>query len=380
MKDTLKNSLLSRYCTSTLIFKHITTSLLSNRVTKKSSIYLLRFFLKIRYQYLLNTLGEIYFGGKNLEEATKKTEFLKRNEIYSLLDYALEAGEDENLFDFTLENIINTIDLACDNIFVPFVVVKPSSLGAISSYEFNNNYYSVINKPNPEWIKILERYDKIFSYAQSKSVKLMVDAEQSWIQPSVDKIVLKAMKKYNITEVLITLTVQCYKKDSLSYLKYLRNYAEENNFRIGIKLVRGAYLEEELLNSKRTVGSFYTSKDETDTNYQNAIDYIFQEKLYFTPFFATHNENNMLFLVNKMRQENLNFWVGQLYGIGDHVSSFFSQYGIRTCKYIPYGPLEESIPYLLRRIEENAISTSTFKKENLAIRKELWLRLKGFIK
>ncbi|MEH0834367.1 carbapenem biosynthesis protein CarD, partial [Pectobacterium cacticida] len=225
------------------------------------------------------------------------------------------------------------------------------------------------------WSRIVARFSHLFDYACSHGVRVMVDAEQTAIQPAVDRLVLDMMREFNRDSAVITLTLQFYLKDQLRFLDECYQRACQDNFVLGVKVVRGAYLEEE----KRVNGGerCFATKEETDRSYNAAVDYIAQRLDRISPFFATHNEESLALI---MKSESLRAgctWIGQLYGLGDHITYSLLQTGFRVCKYLPYGPLDKSLPYLLRRIEENAIASATFKKENKLLQKELLRRLVG---
>ncbi|MDR0217729.1 MAG: proline dehydrogenase family protein [Enterobacteriaceae bacterium] len=376
-KFTDERYLYSRYSASTLVLKFFVTLLLTNNVTKLISLWIIRFTLNKYNKFFIGFLNGIYFGGENIYEAKKHVDFLSKNNIYSVLDYAVEGENDEVFFNNAVASTLNLIDLASKECTIPYVVIKPSSLGDIHLYEkkVRGTHFSEENVNS--WCRLIERYKKIFSYAELKTVRIMIDAEQSWIQPAVDEIAIEGMIKYNKMSPIITLTIQSYKKESIELLMLIHNIAINNNIKAGVKIVRGAYLEEEINNKEKTIGTFFLKKKETDFNYDFLVDYISKEINYFYPFFATHNEKSISNILNKNELKNKSYWVGQLYGIGDHITSKLASNDIRICKYLPYGPINKSLPYLLRRINENAVSTDTFIVENKKILKEILFRLKN---
>ncbi|AKH63552.1 MULTISPECIES: proline dehydrogenase family protein [Photorhabdus] len=372
-----KSLLYSRYSISTLSLKFFVTLLLTNKITRNISLMIIRFFLSKNNKFFVGFLNGVYFGGENIGEVKNNVDFLSKNNIYSVLDYAIEGENDEVFFDNAIESTLKLIDIASKEKNIPYVVIKPTSLGSLHVYENKIKNINFSGENVNYWIRILERYNKIFSYAELKSVRVMIDAEQSWIQAAVDKIAIDSMIKYNKTFPVITLTIQSYKKESIEILKLIHNLAIDNNIKVGVKIVRGAYLEEEVNNKERAIGTFFSKKEDTDLNYNFLIDYISREIDCFYPFFATHNEKSISIILNKNELKNRSFWVGQLYGIRDDISSKLAFNGVKTCKYLPYGPIDKSLPYLLRRINENAVATDTFIKENKIIAKEIILRLKS---
>ncbi|EJD6670474.1 proline dehydrogenase family protein [Providencia rettgeri] len=370
-------SIYFRYTTTTLCIKYIVTLLLTYKITKRLSIYILKLMVKRNIKIITNKLNGIYFCGETLEQAKDVTGMLAKNNISSVLDYAVEGEEDASFFDEAVNSTLRLIELASSTNHMPYVVVKPSSLGSITVYQakIKNDHNFLIYQP--AWEKVLSRYNQIFAYAQQMSVCVMIDAEQSWFQPIIDKIAIENMLKYNKEKAVITLTLQCYKKSSYEFIQLMNKLAIKHNIKIGIKLVRGAYLEEELQRNDSASNHFFTSKPATDDNYNAIIEFIAINIENFTPFFATHNKASISKILENTRLTNHHYWLGQLYGVGDHISLNAVKHGARVCKYLPYGPFEKSLPYLLRRIEENAVSITTFRHENKLIRKEIISRIVG---
>lgn len=368
-------SIYARYTTTTLLVKYIVTYFLTCRITKYLAIRLIKFTVRMNVKTLTNQLNGIYFCGENLNEAREVTRVLAKNNIFSVLDYAVEGEENEQFFDDVVNSTLNLIKIASRDSNVPYVVIKPSSLGSTVLYEAKSKNNDFFKEHIQAWERILARYHTIFSYAHNVSVHVMIDAEQSWIQPAVDEIAIKNMIQYNQEKAIITLTLQCYKKRSYEFILLLNDIALKKGVNIGIKLVRGAYMEEEIRRNDYTDEIFFSSKSETDKNYNAVVDYIISNINNFTPFFATHNEMS----INRILDNNLlsgkYFWIGQLYGVSDHISLNAVNHGARVCKYLPFGPFEKSLPYLLRRIEENAVSIDTFRNENVSLRKEISSRI-----
>ncbi|MBH2547973.1 proline dehydrogenase family protein [Serratia marcescens] len=365
----------SRYSTSALWVKFVVTLLLTCRVTKRLAIGLLKITVTRNIKVVTNILNGIYFCGETLSEAKDVTRMLAKNNIFSVLDYAVEGEEDELFFDDAVDFTLKLIELASRDSNIPYVVIKPSSLGARALYESRSRNDTDFTQHQPAWERVVGRYDKIFCYAHNLSVRVMIDAEQSWIQSVVDEIAMENMIKYNQETPIITLTLQCYKKGSYEFITYINDVAIKKGIKIGIKLVRGAYLEEEMKCNKHAAEVFFSSKSETDKNYNSVVDFIVANIENFTPFFATHNEVSINRILGDKRLSNNDFWLGQLYGVGDHVSLNAVNKGARVCKYLPYGPFEKTFPYLLRRIEENAVSLTTFRNENAIVRKEIVSRI-----
>ncbi|WP_224554573.1 proline dehydrogenase family protein [Pectobacterium versatile] len=367
----------NRYTSGTLFFKYCATAVLTHKLTRRLSLFILKKCLTRPQGWLFSLINSIYFGGETLEEAQSTATLLARAGIASVLDYAVEGENDEVQFDNAMENTLRLIEMSQQTDSLPFVVIKPSSLGSVAVYTQQSEGLALDNASASAWLRIVARFSHLFDYARTHGVRVMVDAEQTAIQPAVDCLILKMMCKFNCDSAVITLTLQFYLKDQQRFLAEYYQQACQDDFMLGVKVVRGAYLEEE----KKVNGGerCFATKQETDRSYNAAVDYIAQRLDRIVPFFATHNEESLAIIMKSKPLRAGRIWVGQLYGLGDHITYSLLQTGLRVCKYLPYGPLDKSLPYLLRRIEENAVATATFKKENKLLRKELLRRLVGGI-
>ncbi|WP_038909224.1 proline dehydrogenase family protein [Dickeya oryzae] len=368
-------SVFARYRTRTLTFKLLSSALLGNNKTRTVSIYALKKALHISRGTVLKLVNGIYFGGETLSQVTHTTSELGRENINSIIDYAIEGENTESIYNDVMSKTFSLIDIAAENKNIPFVVIKPSSLGSIELYRAITLNQNLTPEQRQEWEIVTERYIQIFDAASDKKVRIMVDAEQSWIQPAVDNFIVNMMRKYNQNYPLLTLTLQFYCRDKLGRLKEYYQQACGHHFYLGIKLVRGAYLEEE---NRISHDHCFTEKSETDNNYNSAIQFVADHIDRISPFFATHNEHSLA-LIRQSPTLKENIWFGQLYGMGDHITWALNHEGFSVCKYVPFGPLKKSLPYLLRRIEENAISSTTFSTERKLIRKELHRRIKRIV-
>lgn len=207
----------------------------------------------------------------------------------------------------------------------------------------------------------------------------MIDAEESWLQNAIDMIALELMRKYNTTKTpLIFNTTQMYRKDRLPYLESLIYTAKKEGFQIGIKLVRGAYMETE---QKRALEKGYPSpicdsKNATDQNFNAALELLLSNLDQCELFLGSHNEESILKVVHWMKEKELpanysKIWFSQLYGMADHISFNLAAAGYQVVKYLPYGPIKEVIPYLIRRAEENTSIHGQTPRELKLIKKEL---------
>lgn len=323
---------------------------------------------------ICRTVNKIYFSGETLHAAKMSADLLALQGVASVLDYAVEGEDEESTFDKALENTLRLIELSSQSDNLPFIVIKPSALGASHIYKLRADTAQE-GWCGIEWQRIKDRYKRIFDTARQFNVKIMVDAEHVLIQNSVNDLIIDFMGTYNTESPLISLTLQFYLKDQMARLKGYYHLACSRKFWLGVKVVRGAYLETEYALNHGEV--CFATKEETDNSYNQAISYIAQRMDVIYPMFATHNEVSLKLIMQNDLLSEARVWTGQLYGIADHVTASLRSKNCPVCKYLPFGPASKSLPYLLRRIEENAVSYETFKNENPILRHEIWCRLTG---
>ena len=259
-----------------------------------------------------------------------------------------------------------------------FTVFKPTAIANSKILQKVSENKHLEKNEQELYERILSRFDTICSLAHKKGVKILVDAEESWIQDSIDEIVLKMMIKYNKQKTIVFNTSQMYRHDRLEYLERLKNIAEKENFLIGIKLVRGAYIEKE---NKRALKNNYRSpicdsKELTDLNFNKGASYILLNLNIFSLFSGTHNEESIYKIIDTMKSHNVDngnqkIWFGQLYGMSDNISFNLANEGFNAIKYLPFGPIKEVIPYLIRRADENTSVKGQTSRELELIKKEL---------
>lgn len=231
--------------------------------------------------------------------------------------------------------------------------------------------------------RMLRRIDKLAKHASERNVRLMVDAEQTYFQPAISRMTMEMMKKFNKEKAIIINTYQCYLKDTRDNLLVDMVLSRRENFHFGVKLVRGAYMEQERdraleLGYEDPVQPDYQS---TNENYHNNLSTILeeiQETGKVDVMVATHNENTVKYTLQKMKELNLqpsskNVYFGQLYGMCDHITFPLGQAGHNVFKYLPFGPVNEVLPYLHRRAQENR---AVLGSGSLVERRLLWQEVK----
>ena len=319
------------------------------------------------------TVFDHFCGGVSEEDCLPVIDAMYTKKVCSVLDYSVEGKEDEAQFDAAFQMTIKLLDFVKEKKEIPFAVFKPTGFGRIALYEKVGNGTSLTNTEQDEWNRVVSRYDQVCALAKEKDVKLLIDAEESWMQDAADDIVADMMCKYNTEKAIVFNTLQMYRWDRLDYLEKLHKKAEEQNFYIGMKLVRGAYMEKE---NERAEKNNYTSpicesKVATDRNFDAGINYMIANLGRLSLFAGTHNEDSSYLVMQLMQENNIsknseNIWFGQLYGMSDHISYNLSNAGYNVAKYLPFGPVKDVMPYLIRRAEENtSVAGQTTRELNL---------------
>ncbi len=319
------------------------------------------------------TVFDHFCGGVNEQDCLSVVDKMYTKGVSSVLDYSVEGKEEEVQFDAALEMTLKTVEFAKERQAIPFAVFKPTGLGRLDLYEKVGAKEALTSEEEIEWNKVKERFEIICKTAHEKNVALLIDAEESWMQDAADDLVEDMMRKYNKEKVIVFNTLQMYRWDRMEYLKALHERANSEGFYIGMKLVRGAYMEKE---NKRAEEKGYASpicasKQATDDNYNVAVDYMMKNINRMAIFAGTHNEESSYKLMEMMTANGIakndeRLWFGQLYGMSDNISYNLAAYGYNVAKYLPFGPVRDVMPYLIRRAEENtSVAGQTSRELNL---------------
>jgi proline dehydrogenase len=319
------------------------------------------------------TVFDHFCGGVNEMDCLKVVDTMFTKGVSSVLDYSVEGKEEEAQFDAALEMTLKTVEFAKERQAIPFAVFKPTGLGRLDLYTKVGEKQPLSDAEQAEWNRIKERFEIICKTAHSKNVALLIDGEESWMQDAADDLVEDMMRKYNKEKAIVFNTLQMYRWDRLDYLKALHERAKQEGFYIGMKLVRGAYMEKE---HKRAEENGYptpicASKQATDDNYNAAVDYMMQHIDKMAIFAGTHNEESSYKLLemqaaNGISKNDERIWFGQLYGMSDNISYNLAENGYNVAKYLPFGPVRDVMPYLIRRAEENtSVAGQTSRELNL---------------
>jgi len=325
------------------------------------------------------TVFRQFCGGENIKESLKVVEKLGQSGIFSILDYSVEAGNREADFDSTANEIISIITAAKDNPNITYTSLK---MNGIASHDLMAKIQSVgIDKLNPaerdEFERATSRLERICNAAQKEKVPFYVDAEESWIQGTVDSMVVEMMRKYNKEWAVISNTLQMYLRDKLDYLYKCYKISEKERFYLGIKFVRGAYWEKERRRADEMGYSspVFSKKEETDHAYNEAIRFSINHIDRIVIDNASHNEESSMLMAELIDEKGIernhpHAWFSQLYGMSNHISYNLAEAGYNVSKYVPYGPVKSVLPYLIRRAEENSAIAGQMGRELRLIIKE----------
>lgn len=330
---------------------------------------------------LKDTLFRQFVGGETRESSLKVVQGLWKHHIGSIFDYAVEGKEDEQTFDLTFQEIMQNIDFAKGNPAIPFVVFKPTGFGRLDLYAKIQEGKTLSAEEEQEWQRIRNRFQQVCAHAFATDVAVMLDAEESWIQDTVDNLINEMMLKYNQIRPIVWNTIQMYRTGRLEYLAQDLARAQAGGYFLGYKFVRGAYMEKE---RARAAGLGYADpiqpdKPSSDKNFNGAVDFVFNHLDKISAFFGTHNEQSTQLIMRQMEAQNMandnaRIWFGQLYGMSDNITYLLGSRNYNACKYLPYGTVKDVIPYLTRRARENTSVAGQTGRELGLIEKELQRR------
>lgn len=318
-----------------------------------------------------------FCGGVSEDDCLPVMEKMYTKKVCSVLDYSVEGKEEEDQFDAALAKTLKIIDFAKDKASIPFAVFKPTGFGRFALYEKVGRKEALTESEQTEWNKVVARYEEVCQKAFENDVPLLIDGEESWMQDAADDLALTMMKKYNKQKPIVFNTLQLYRWDRLDYLKKIHQEATAEGFYIGMKLVRGAYMEKE---NKRAEEMGYptpicASKQASDNNYDATVAYMIDNIDRMAIFAGTHNELSSYKLMELMKTRGIapndqRIWFGQLYGMSDNISYNLASNGYNVAKYLPFGPVRDVMPYLIRRAEENTSVAGQTSRELMLIKKE----------
>ena len=341
-----------------LLFKTISNSSISNILT---AFIKLAMWLHLPISWAIKaTVYKHFCGGTTIENSQATIDKLWESNIGTILDFSAEGKENEEDFNLAMTETIASIIKAKSEISIPFSVFKPTGLARFDLLEKINNNSNLTKEEEIEKTIFEGRIENICQTASDNKVPLFIDAEESWIQDAIDDIAIKMMQKFNKNEAWIFNTLQLYRNDRIDHLEMLFKLATEEKFFVGLKLVRGAYHEQEI---ERAIEEGYncpvhTIKENTDTDYNKALTICIENIDFVSVCAGTHNEESSALLVELLNKNNISkddkrVYFSQLLGMSDHISYNAAKEGFNVVKYVPYGPVKDVLPYLIRRAEEN---------------------------
>ena len=327
------------------------------------------------------TIFKQFVGGENIQDCEKAMQSLSNYKIGTILDYSVEGKESEESFMAAEKEILRTIEKAKLDSRISFSVFKVTGLGRHEILEKQSKKSALSPSDQLEWDQIYQRVLNICTASFQIGRPIFIDAEESWIQPAIDDLALDMMRKFNKEKCIVYNTAQLYRHDRLDYLKELFSTAQKENFYMGLKLVRGAYMEKE---RKRAQEMGYNdpiqpNKEASDRDFDLALMFCVEHIDRVAICLGTHNETSSLKLAQQLAERKISLnhphiYFAQLLGMSDHISYNLSKDGYNVAKYVPYGPVKEVLPYLIRRAEENTSVEGQTGRELSLIKKELHRR------
>tara|TARA_R110002072_G_scaffold257304_1_gene416048 strand:- start:3132 stop:4301 length:1170 start_codon:yes stop_codon:yes gene_type:complete len=327
------------------------------------------------------TVYDQFVGGENILECDETIDKLNEHNVKCLLDYSVEGKVKEEDFENTKNILIQTIKYGKNKEAIPFTVFKVTGLARFSLLEKVSRNAQLNSSEEKEWFRVQKRVEQICQTAYDVDLAVLIDAEESWIQNAIDGLAEEMIRKFNEEKVVIYNTLQMYRKDRLNYLKNQVEEANKVGYYLGVKLVRGAYMEKERERAlKNNIDSpIQETKADTDRDYDAGVKYIVDNLRLGAIVAGTHNENSCKKLVDAMLERGLpkndeRVWFSQLFGMSDNLSFNLAKDGYNVVKYLPFGPVKETLPYLIRRAEENTAAAGQTSRELDLIKKEMQRR------
>ncbi len=324
------------------------------------------------------TIFAQFCGGETMEEAAATAAVLDEYGVGVILDYGVEGKETEDDFDKAVPEFIKAIRYAASQKNIPFISLKVTGFAHFNLLAKKHTGVALTNEESAEWERVYDRINEICKAAAENDIMVLIDAEESWIQQPVDDLADAMMELYNKEKAIVFNTFQLYRHDRLEFLKISYEVAAEKNYLLGAKLVRGAYMEKE---RKRAAEMGYPSpiqpnKEGTDNDYNEAVIFCLNRLDKLAVFIGTHNEESCMEAAKFMNDNHIapndpHVYFSQLYGMSDNISFNLAHAGYHVAKYLPYGPVKDVIPYLMRRAQENTSVAGQTGRELSLINKEL---------
>jgi len=330
-----------------------------------------------------NTVFQHFCGGETIEESEKTIDLLGRFKVCTILDYAVEGEKSETGFDTTCEEILSTFEEAKKSPHVPFCVFKVTGMADGELLAKIQAQKDLTSEEAEAFEKVKKRIDRICQKAFEFQIPVLVDAEETWIQTPIDELSHDMMSKYNRQKAIVFTTYQMYRVDSMTNLKAALADASANQYFLGVKIVRGAYMEKErdLAIKLNYPDPIQPNKQATDDAFNQALEFCIENISRVSMVCGSHNEFSNQYLTTLIKKYNLShgdnrIWFSQLLGMSDNISFNLANLGYNVAKYVPFGPVKSVMPYLLRRASENTSVAGQSSRELRLIRKEIRRRKK----
>jgi len=361
----------------------------------------IRFNLPFTQTIIRKTIFQQFVGGETLNQTAAVAQKLSDYAVQVILDYGVEGGIGDAAFDEAASAFIEVIEYASSQQNIPFMSIKVTGIAAFSLLEkiqtqmeasdektLMKRYTDAIAQLNVEETESLHRsvgrLQQICQAGYQRKIKVLVDAEESWIQDPVDALTMLMMDSFNRESAVVYNTIQLYRHDRLAFLEKSHEAAKDRGFILGVKLVRGAYMEKERLRAKTMGYADPIQKDKlaTDTDYNKALDFCIERIAQIAMIVASHNEASNLYTTTLMQTHQIDshhphIHFSQLYGMSDNITFNLAKFGCSVSKYLPFGPIKDVVPYLMRRAQENSSVAGQTGRELGLIKKELIRRGKG---
>lgn len=327
---------------------------------------------------LKRTLFKQFCGGETLKDTANVSRTLNRYNVKSILDYGVEGEASEAAYYHAAKECIRAIHFAGRQGNIPFISVKITGYARFELLEKKHEGKELTNEEQKEWKRVVRRITNICEAAADQNIKVLIDAEETWIQEPCNEITELMMETFNHDQAIVFNTYQMYCSGTLPFLKDSILKAEQRGYKLGAKLVRGAYMEKERSRASQLnyPDPIQPDKESTDRDFDKAVEVCLQHHDSISLFIGTHNEKSCVKATEIMSQLHISpnddkIFFSQLYGMSDHLSFNLADDKYNVAKYIPYGPVKSVVPYLLRRATENTSVAGQTGRELEMIEKEI---------
>ena len=332
--------------------------------------------LKLPFKTIIkNTIFNHFCGGENINDCKNTFQSLKKYNISAMPEYSIEAESSLKGFENYKNDSIDIINFLGQE-KLPFIAIKCTGLMDIHLLEKISN--GELSYEDEEYQIFKSRMVELCDSAIKNNVQILIDAEETWIQDAIDNLAVELMRQYNTKSSMISLTHQCYRTGTLQRIKRNMKIARENGYFYGVKLVRGAYMEKERERAKNYgyPSPIQLTKELTDKEFNDSLKFTIKNIDYSSLWVGSHNENSCKYLMELMKEHNIKkddnrIWFSQLFGMSDNISFTLSNIGYNVVKLIPYGPIEKTIPYLIRRANENSSVKGQSNRQFTLIKNEI---------